>query len=263
MNFVGILIATVLVGGLGVVIGLLLGVAGEKFKVEVDEKEVAVRELLPGNNCGGCGFAGCDALAKAIAEGTASVNACPVGGEPVSAAIAEVMGVESGASEKMVAFVKCAGTCDKAVSQYNYFGISDCNKAFVVPGHGDKKCSYGCMGLGSCVKACPFDAIHIVNGVAFVDKDACKACGKCVAACPNHLIELVPYSAEYKVSCSSNDKGKAVKDACAAGCIGCSLCAKNCPTGAITVANNLAKVDYSLCTNCGTCAAKCPVKIIR
>ena len=263
MNFVGILIATALVGGLGIVIGLLLGVAGEKFKVEVDEKEVAVRELLPGNNCGGCGFAGCDALAKAIAEGAASVNACPVGGEPVANAIAEVMGVESGASEKMVAFVKCAGTCDKAVSQYNYFGISDCNKAFVVPGHGDKKCSYGCMGLGSCVKACPFDAIHIVNGVAFVDKDACKACGKCVAACPNHLIELVPYSAEYKVSCSSNDKGKAVKDACAAGCIGCSLCAKNCPAGAIKVENNLAKVDYSLCTNCGTCATKCPVKIIR
>ncbi len=263
MNFLGILIAAALVGGLGIVIGLLLGVAGEKFKVEVDEKEVAVRELLPGNNCGGCGFAGCDALAKAIAEGEAAVNACPVGGEAVGSKIAEVMGVESAPGERMVAFVKCAGTCDKSEDKYNYFGISDCRMAYVVPGHGDKKCSYGCMGLGSCVKACPFDAIHIVNGVAFVDKEACKACGKCVAACPKHLIELVPYSAEYKVNCSSNDKGKAVKDACLAGCIGCSLCAKNCPSGAVKVENNLAKIDYSLCTNCGTCATKCPVKIIH
>lgn len=263
MNFLGILIAAALVGGLGIVIGLLLGVAGEKFKVEVDEKEVAVRELLPGNNCGGCGFAGCDALAKAIAVGEAAVNACPVGGEAAGSKIAEVMGVESAPGERMVAFVKCAGTCDKSEDKYNYFGISDCRMAYVVPGHGDKKCSYGCMGLGSCVKACPFDAIHIVNGVAFVDKEACKACGKCVAACPKHLIELVPYGAEYKVSCSSNDKGKAVKDACMAGCIGCLLCAKNCPSGAVKVENNLAKIDYSLCTNCGTCATKCPVKIIH
>lgn len=263
MNITAILTAAALVGGLGIIIGLLLGVASEKFKVEVNEKEIAVRELLPGNNCGGCGFAGCDALAKAIAEGTADVAACPVGGSAVAEQIAGVMGVDSVAKQRMTAFVKCAGTCDKSAVKYNYFGISDCSKAFIAPGHGSKACSYGCMGLGSCVAACPFDAIHIANGVAAVDKEACKACGRCVAACPNHLIELVPYSAEHLVRCNSKDKGKTVKESCSAGCIGCSLCAKNCEAGAITVENNLARIDYSLCTGCGKCKEKCPVKVIK
>lgn len=258
-----ILIAAASVGILGIVIGLLLGVASEKFKVEVDEKEIAIREALPGNNCGGCGYAGCDALAKAICEGKAEVGACPVGGETSATEIANIMGVDSTAKEKMVAFVKCYGTCDKANTKYNYFGVHDCNKAFIVPGHGDKKCTYGCMGFGSCVKACPFNAIDIVNGIAVVNKELCMACGKCVAVCPNHLIELVPYKAEHLVRCNSKDKGKTVKENCSAGCIGCSICAKNCEAKAITVENNLAKIDYSICTNCGVCAQKCPVKIIK
>ena len=262
MDIVSILIAAASVGIVGIIVGLLLGVASEKFKVEVDEKEVAIREELPGNNCGGCGYAGCDALAKAICEGKADVNACPVGGEACATKIANIMGVDSVAKEKMVAFVKCAGTCDKAATKYNYFGVSDCAKAFVAPGHGDKKCSYGCMGLGSCVKACPFDAINIINGVAVVNKELCMACGRCIAACPNKLIELVPYKAEHLVQCNSKDKGKTVKENCSAGCIGCSICAKNCEAGAITVENNLAHIDYNACTNCGVCAQKCPVKII-
>ena len=138
MNITGIIIAAIIVGATGIIIGVLLGVASEKFKVEVDEKEILVREELPGNNCGGCGFPGCDGLAKAIAEGTAPVDACPVGGAPCAEKIAAIMGVEAGSSEKMVAFVKCKGTCDKAKSQYNYFGIKDCKMAAVVPGSGDK-----------------------------------------------------------------------------------------------------------------------------
>lgn len=257
-----VLISTIVVAATGLIVGVLLGIAGEAFKVEVDEREIKVREFLPGNNCGGCGFAGCDALAKAIVLGQAPVNGCPVGGDNVAAQISKVMGVAESKSEKQVAFVKCSGTCDKAEIQYNYYGFGNCQMASVVPGKGDKKCSYGCMGLGSCVEACAFDAIHIVNGVAKVDKEKCAACKKCIAACPNGLIELVPYSKEHKVVCNSNDKGKDVKAVCEAGCIGCMLCTKVCEAGAITVTNNLAHIDYSKCTGCGKCKEKCPSKVI-
>lgn len=263
MSITGILIATLVVGLTGLIIGLLLGVAGEKFKVEVDEKEILVRELLPGYNCGGCGFAGCDALAAAIASGERPANACPVGGAPVSTKIAEALGVEVSETEPMIAYVQCAGTCDKAKDKYNYYGIADCRKVEYVPGRGKKQCTYGCMGFGSCVRVCEFDAIHIIDGIAFVDKDACTSCGKCITECPNNIIELVPYKSTEHVRCSSKDKGKETKLACSAGCIGCKMCVKVCPTGAITVNDNLAHIDYNLCTNCGECAKVCPVKVIQ
>ena len=171
----GILHAAILVGVIGILIGLLLGFAAIKLAVPVDEKEIEVREFLPGNNCGGCGYAGCDALAKAIAAGEAPVNACPVGGAAVAEKIGAVMGVDAGEAVRMVAFVKCNGTCDKAGLKANYYGISDCKRAAAIPGRGDKACSFGCMGFGSCVAACQFDAIHVVDGVAVVDKEKCVA----------------------------------------------------------------------------------------
>lgn len=262
MNFFGIVIAAIVVGVIGLIIGLLLGVAGEKFKVQVDEKELKVRECLPGNNCGGCGYAGCDALAKAIATKEATVDACPVGGSKTAKAISDIMGVNSEEREKMVAFIRCSGTCDKVTMQYNYYGETDCRQVTVVPGQGEKRCEYACMGYGSCVKACPFDAIYLEGGVAVVDKEKCKACGKCLEVCPNNLIEMVPYRSSYLVKCYSKNKGKDTKAACKAGCIGCTLCTKVCDTGAITVSNNLAHIDYSKCTNCGKCAEKCPSKVI-
>lgn len=258
----GIIIAAAVVGILGILIGIFLGIASEKFKVEVDEKEILVRNELPGNNCGGCGYAGCDALAKAIAAGQAEVGACPVGGASTAEKIGAIMGVAGGTAEKKVAFVKCKGTCDKTKVQYNYYGVDDCKKVSVVPGAGEKACTYGCMGYGSCVKACAFDAIHVVDGVAVVDKEKCVACGKCVSSCPNHLIELVPYKAEHLVQCSSHDKGKDVKSVCESGCIGCTLCTKQCEFDAIHMEDNLAVIDYEKCTNCGKCAEKCPVKVI-
>ena len=173
------------------------------------------------------------------------------------------MGVAGGTAEKKVAFVKCKGTCDKTKVQYNYYGVDDCKKVSVVPGAGEKACTYGCMGYGSCVKACAFDAIHVVDGVAVVDKEKCVACGKCVSSCPNHLIELVPYKAEHLVQCSSHDKGKDVKSVCESGCIGCTLCTKQCEFDAIHMEDNLAVIDYEKCTNCGKCAEKCPVKVIQ
>ena len=259
----GIIFAAAVVGILGILIGVFLGVASEKFKVEVDEKEILVRNELPGNNCGGCGYAGCDALAKAIAAGQADVGACPVGGPSTAEKIGAIMGVAGSASDKKVAFVKCSGTCDKTKVQYNYYGVDDCKKVSVVPGAGEKACTSGCMGYGSCVRACAFDAIHVVDGVAVVDKEKCVACGMCVASCPNNLIELVPYKAEHLVRCNSHEKGKDVKAVCSAGCIGCTLCTKQCEFDAIHMDNNLAVIDYEKCTNCGKCAAKCPVKVIQ
>lgn len=262
MNITGIIIATCLVGGTGLIIGLLLGFAGKAFEVKTDEKEIAIREALPGNNCGGCGYAGCDALAKAIANGEAIASACPVGGAVVAAKIAEIIGSEVEVT-KNVAFVKCSGTCEKAGNKFNYYGNEDCKQAALSTGGGPKACTFGCMGFGSCVKVCEFDAIHIENGIAVVDREKCVACGKCVKECPKHLIELVPYDNKCFVACNSNDKGKDVKAVCQVGCIGCKLCERNCEFDAIHVENNLAHIDYSKCTNCGKCKEKCPVKIIR
>ena len=261
MSITGIIVATCLVGGTGLIIGLLLGFAGRAFEVEVNEQEIAVRECLPGNNCGGCGYAGCDALAKAIASGEAKANACPVGGADVAAQIAEIMGSEVEVV-KNVAFVKCSGTCEKAGDRFTYYGNEDCVQAALSTGGGAKACQFGCMGLGSCVKVCEFDAIHVENGIAVVDKEKCVACGKCIKVCPKKLIDLVPYEQKHFVACNSNDFGKEVKAVCQSGCIGCKMCERNCEADAIHVENNIAHIDYDKCTNCGKCKEKCPVKVI-
>lgn len=262
MNITAILTAIAVVGGVGLFLGLFLGVAGILFKVEVDEKEEAVLGALPGNNCGGCGFPGCSGLAAAIAKGEAPVNACPVGGEAVGKVIAEIMGVEAEESVRMTAFVKCAGTCDKTTQNYEYTGVEDCSMVKYVPDGGAKSCGHGCLGFGNCMKACPFGAISIQDGIAVIDKEACKACGKCVATCPKNLIELIPYDAKCKVACSSKDKGPVAMKACKSACIGCGLCVKACPSEAITVTDFHAHIDQSKCTGCGACKEKCPKKAI-
>lgn len=263
MSVSAIMIATVCVGGAGILIGILLGIAGEKLKVEVDEREEKILGVLPGNNCGGCGYPGCSGLAAAIVKGEAPVNQCPVGGASVGTQIGEIMGVKADEGGRKVAYVMCSGNCEKAKDSYEYSGVMDCQSAVYAPGQGPKACNYGCMGFGSCVKACPFDAIHIVDGIALVDEEACKACGKCIAACPKHLIEFVPYQAPVKVACHSQDKGKDVMAACAAGCIGCHLCEKNCEHDAVHVENNIAHIDYEKCVACGACVEKCPKKVIH
>lgn len=259
----GVIIATAVVAAVGLFIGLFLGFAAKTFEIKVDEREIKVREFLPGANCGGCGYPGCDGMAAAIAKGAAPVNGCPVANSEAHKMIAEIMGTAAVEEEKKVAFVKCSGTCDKTEVKYEYFGVKDCKKVALVPGKGNKKCAHGCMGFGSCVKACAFDAIHIVNGIAEVDKEKCTGCSSCAVVCPNGLIEMVPAVSKHLVACSSPEKGKDVKEACKAGCIGCKLCVKACETGAVSVENNLAHIDYSKCTNCGKCAAACPVKVIR
>lgn len=263
MNVVAILTAAAVVGAVGIFVGLFLGVAGIRFHVEVDEREEAVLAALPGNNCGGCGYAGCSGLAAAIAEGRAPVNACPVGGEAVGANIARIMGVEAAKSVRQVAYVHCKGDCDKTVRNYDYYGIEDCRMMSFVPDGGPKSCNSGCLGYGTCAKVCPFDAIRVINGVARVDREKCKACGKCVEICPKHLISLVPYSAKALVACSSCDKGPVTMKACQVGCIGCGICAKNCPEGAVKVEDFHAVIDQEKCTGCTACAEKCPKKCIE
>lgn len=263
MNFASITTALLVIGGLGIFVGLFLGVAGIVFKVQVNEKEEKITEALPGNNCGGCGFPGCSGLAHAIANGDAPVNQCPVGGEPVAKKIAKIMGTEVGETERKVAFVACKAHCEDITFDYDYYGVEDCRMLSFVPNGGPKSCNQGCLGYGTCVKACPFDAIHVEDGVAKVDREKCKACGKCVSVCPKHLISLIPYNAQYTVSCSNTQKGPVTTKQCKTGCVGCGLCVKNCPNEAVKVENFNATISYDSCKNCGICAEKCPRKTIE
>jgi Na+-translocating ferredoxin:NAD+ oxidoreductase RNF subunit RnfB len=263
MNITAVLTAVIVVGGVGLFLGIFLGIASIVFKVEVDEKEEAVLGVLPGNNCGGCGYPGCSGLAAAISKGEAPVNACPVGGEAVGKKVAEIMGVDAGETVRMVAFVRCSGDCDNTSTNYEYTGVEDCGMIKYVPDGGAKSCNHGCLGFGNCVRSCPFDAISVVNGIASIDKEKCKACGKCVAACPKKLIELIPYNSKVMVACSSKDKGPVTIKACKAGCIGCGLCVKNCPNGAVEVTDFHAHIDQDKCVGCKICVEKCPKKIIK
>lgn len=257
-----ILYAVLCFTALGAVFGALLAVASGVFFVKEDERIEKIKECLPGANCGGCGFSGCGDLADKIVKGEAKANACPVGGEEAAKKIAEIMGVEAEAPVRMRAQIMCSGTTGKSAKKYIYEGEADCN-AVVRLGCGDRVCPNGCVGLGSCVKHCKFGAIKVVDNVAVVDYEKCTGCGVCASVCPKHIIKLVPFDSEYWVGCSSVDKGALVKTYCQAGCIGCKLCEKACESGAITVTDNVAKIDYSKCTGCGKCAEKCPKKIIK
>jgi Na+-translocating ferredoxin:NAD+ oxidoreductase RNF subunit RnfB len=257
----GIIIATLVVGIIGLLIGVALVATGKKFYVEVDERETQVRECLPGNNCGACGFAGCDAVAAAIVKKEAPANACPVNTAERNAQISEIMGVEAVQAVRKVAFVRCAGDCNSTSQRCNYVGIEDC-RAAALAGISVWECDYGCTGFGSCVKACAYDAIHVDNGVAIVDQTKCVGCGQCVQACPKKLIELIRADKKVAVRCSNHDRGPEVKKVCHAGCIGCKLCTKQCEHSAIQVDGNLAHIDYDKCAGCGACAEKCPSQII-
>lgn len=243
------------------ILGVILAIASRVFAVHADERIEKITELLPGANCGGCGYSGCAALAETIVAGKAPVNACHSVSDENLKQIGEVMGVKAEPGKRYRAQVMCSGTNDYAKKKYIYEGIADCAAANKLSG-GDKLCPNGCIGLGSCKAACAFDAIQIINGVAAVDYDKCRACGSCVAVCPKGLIRLIPFEAKYWVGCCSTDKGAVTKSYCEAGCIGCKLCEKKCPSGAITVTDSVAKIDYEKCTSCGLCASVCPRKII-
>ena len=261
MNTMGIITAVACVGGVGLLIGIFLGIFGRYFRVETDPREEAVLEVLPGNNCGGCGYPGCSGLASAIVSSEAPVNGCPVGGTQSAEKIAAIMGTEAEALERKTAFVRCKGTCEVTRNQGNYIGVKDCRTASM-NGIRTTECDYGCLGFGSCVSVCPEHAITVSDGVAVVNRKKCVGCGLCVKTCPRGLIELVPESKKVIVQCSNHDMGLTVKKVCTAGCIGCGICAKKCVSEAITVSGNLAHVNYENCVQCGECASACPVKVI-
>lgn len=261
MNLTAILSPVIAIGGIGLFFGMILGFAAKKFAVPVDERVEEVKACLPGANCGGCGMAGCEAMAKSIVSGESKVDACPVCNNEQVAAIAKVMGVESTEGEKKVAIVRCRGNKDTAKTKFEYTGLQSCEDAALIGG-GPKLCSYGCLGFGSCQKTCQFGAITMQDGLPVIDKEQCVACGACASACPRNVIEIMPARASFMVSCVSHDKGKDVKAACKVGCIGCGLCMKQCEEGAITVVNSVAHIDQSKCISCGKCFAKCPTKAI-
>ncbi len=249
-------------GGLGILFGTGLAYVSKKFEVKTDERVVQVREVLPGANCGACGQSGCDAFAEAVVSGVCKVNGCPVGGDNVARQIAEIIGVEAEAVEARTARVMCRGDLSVSKVKFEYEGINDCAAAASLYG-GPMACSYGCVGLGNCVRVCEFGAITVENGVAKVNEALCTACEKCVAACPKKIIVMVPKSSEYAVNCSSLDRGNIVMKNCKVGCIGCGRCVKVCPVNAITLKNNLAVINPELCTNCGECEKVCPTKAIN
>lgn len=263
MDFNTIMIAAGILGIMGLLFGVGLAFASKKFAVEIDPRVVAVREAVPGANCGACGYPGCDGFAQAVVKGVAPVNGCPVGGADTALAVAQIMGLDAGESVKKVARVKCDGHDENCGNRYDYDGIDSCLAANMLNG-GPKKCLYGCMGLGSCVQICPFDAIHINDkGLAEVDPEKCTACNKCIVICPKNVISLVPYEQLTIVSCNNYDKGPMVKKNCNVACIACGICERNCPHDAIHVINNLAEIDYDKCTNCMICVEKCPTKAIQ
>lgn len=257
-----ILIPILIVGGMGILFGGILGIASKIFAVEVDERVPQILEILPGANCGNCGFAGCSAYATALAEGGVKTNLCPACAGDAADKIAEILGVDSEASEKKVARVRCSGTHENAALKYIYDGPNDCHSAARLGG-GEKMCQFACLGFGSCVKACHFDALSIQDGIAVVDEEKCVGCGGCVKECPKNVITLVPENTKYTVVCQSAEKGKATRQNCQVGCIGCGICAKNCPKDAITVENNIAVIDPEKCVGCGICESKCPRHIIK
>lgn len=256
-----ITVAVIIVSGIGLIIGLVLAIVSIVMAVPKNEKEEAVREALPGANCGGCGFSGCDAYAKAIVEEGAGVSLCPVGGSETAAKLAELMGVEAEPLEKTVAVVRCMGNADNAPRVAEYQGIESCKGAMRLSGS-LSTCGYGCIGLGDCVKECDYNALTVCNGVARVITENCRGCGACTRLCPKELIALVPFKEQAVVRCRNFSKGAVTRKECSTGCIGCMKCVKECPTGAVEVTNFVARVDPKRCTLCGKCLEACPVGCI-
>lgn len=261
MQIKEILSAVAALGGLGLLFGLLLAYAAQKFHVETDSRVDEIHAKLPGANCGGCGFAGCRGFAEALVAGKSEATACSSLSDETRAEIGAILGVEVGKAIRRRAFVQCRGKDEFTRKRYLYDGMEDCIAAARLGG--EKACQYACLGYGTCLKACRFGAIQLNDGVAEILPELCTGCGSCVEICPKNVITMVPGDNEYIVACRSLDKGKDVKMKCDVGCIGCGLCVKACKFDAIHMNGNLAEIDYDKCVACGQCAKRCPQHIIH
>ena len=258
-----ILIPAALIGLMGLVFGAIIAITGRIFAVKQDPKRDAVRELLPGANCGGCGFAGCDAYAQAVADGTAKPDLCPVGGDQVSREIGRIVGVEVEVHDKLVALVRCRGDIETCSLNFEYDGPKTC-RAAALAAMGDKGCHYSCLGFGDCAAVCKFNAIVIEDGrLARIDPDKCTGCGVCASTCPRGVIRLVPRKRAVLSVCSALDRGQMVRENCNSGCIACGKCARECHFGAIKMKDNLPEIDYDKCMGCMQCADNCPTGALR
>ena len=254
--------AIIVITGIGIIAAIVLVLAAKFMYVPEDERIGKVQECLPGANCGACGYAGCADYAKAIVEAGADTNLCVPGGAAVAQAVSKVMGKTAGAVASKKAVVACQGFECNTGKKYDYQGVSTCSAAAKMFA-GPTACAYGCMGFGDCVKACQFDAIHIVNGIALVDNNKRTRRGACANASPNNIIALIPDDVNPVVLCKNTDKGAQTRKVCSTGCIGCMKCTKVCPTNAISVSNNLASIEQDLCIACMQCAEECPVHAIH
>lgn len=258
----------VIIAGLGLLLSVVLYLIAKKFKVEEDPRIDEVEKVMPGANCGGCGFAGCRAFAEAAVKApNLDNNFCPVGGNDVMKQVAAILGYEIKEKAPVVAVVRCNGTCENRPRVNTYDGVKSC-KVKAALYSGDTLCPYGCLGCGDCVKACQFGAISMdpATGLPVVDDTKCTGCGACSKACPKGVIELRakgPRSMRVYVSCINKDKGAVARKACSAACIGCGKCAKVCTHEAITVENNVAYIDFSKCKLCKKCVAECPTGAIH
>ncbi len=249
-------IAVGVAAAIALLAGVILAVASVVFAVPKDETVEALKEVLPGANCGACGFSGCEGYAAAMAHEGAAVGLCSPGGEEVAKTTGEILGV-SGSVAKKAAVVHCGG-CDTITEKtHEYRGVLSCKAAAAFFG-GDKSCRYGCLGYGDCAAACDRGAIRVENGIAKVDVALCGGCGDCVAVCPKSLITITNNLSAASVACSSHDKGGVARKLCAAACIGCMKCQKVCESDAITIDKFLASIDPVKCTACGKCVEVCP-----
>ncbi|MFZ5688113.1 MAG: RnfABCDGE type electron transport complex subunit B [Bacillota bacterium] len=255
-------ISAVVMGGFGILFALGLAYAANKFRVDTDPRVELLTNILPGANCGGCGFSGCQNFAEALVADQAELANCRACSPEALAEASALLGKEVVQGIKEVARVLCGGNSFTAKQTARYEGVRDCRAAILV-GNGNKGCVYGCLGLGTCEQVCPFSAITIsAEMLPLVDEDKCTGCGKCVKECPRGIIEVLPQNKTVLVLCQSTDKGKTVREVCKVGCIGCKACMKACESGAIEVNDNLARIDVYKCTCCGKCADKCPTKSI-
>lgn len=249
---------------IGFVLGLLLGLFKKIFAVEVDPKVQEVRDALSGANCGGCGYAGCDAFAEAVVKGEAPTNGCVAGGAAVSAKVSEIMGVKAESSKPKIAFLACAGTKDCAKQKGTYEGVKTCAAAQLTA-NGTKMCDFGCIGFGDCVQACPFGALSMnPNGLPVVNSEKCVGCGKCVKTCPKHLFVLINKDTRGAIAQCSNhsDNKPQIKKDCAVGCFKCGMCARKCPKACIDLTSGIPQIDYEKCVSCGACVAACPDHVL-
>ncbi len=253
---------------IGLIFGLVLGLASKKLAVETDPTIDELILALPGANCGACGYPGCSGLAEAIANGQANIDACIPGGKEVADHIASIMGMDAGSGkEPLIARVRCQGTHEKSKYIYDYEGIASCDMAASYF-QGSKDCIYGCFGLGTCAQSCPFDAITMgEDNLPDIHLDKCTGCGICVEACPQNIIILSRATQRVFVSCCNTDKGKDSRKVCTTSCIKCGICERGCPFEAIKIIpsgnGSIARIDETLCTNCGWCADNCPTGAIE